>query len=131
MTDDIFAGTWHSTYWYPSNNHDGDDTSEYDVEIQQTGNELVIHSLPNPIHAYIQMRLVVDNELVTGSWLENTSPEGEFQAMMYSGVLQLIVDDDKQRMSGKWVGVGRDLENQRPEIYTGKWELTRTTPQPS
>jgi hypothetical protein len=123
---DDFTGIWHCTYWYPSNSYPGtEETSEYDVSAEQTGNQLVLQSLSNPIDAYIFIRLMIDGVFASGSWTENTSPTGEFAGMVYSGVVQLLIDDDRKRMIGKWVGVGRNLEMQQPDIYEGRWEFVR------
>lgn len=127
MSQDIsaFVGTWHSTYWYPSNDHSGEDTSEYEVTARQDGNQLVLESQKTTSGAYIIIRLSVDDDLATGTWHETTAPEGSFKGMIYSGALQLIIDKDGQRMEGKWVGIGRDYEKNQPDIYTGKWELQK------
>jgi hypothetical protein len=85
------------------------------------GDGFVLHSLPNKIGAYMQGHFTVDTNLVTGVWLENTAPQGEFQGMIYSGVFHLIIAEDQKRMGGMWVGVGRGDGN--PKIYDGRWEL--------
>jgi hypothetical protein len=69
--------------------------------------------------------LSVDDDVATGTWHETTAPEGDFKGMLYSGALQLLISKDGQRMEGKWVGIGRDYELNRPDIFTGKWLLTR------
>ena len=121
-----FSGTWHCTYWFPSNQQPGtEETSEYDVVAEQTGNQLILQSVQNPTASYIFIRLMLDGVYASGSWTENTSPTGEFAGMIYSGVVQLLISDDSASMSGQWVGVGRDLEKQRPDIFSGRWEFTR------
>lgn len=128
MTHDDFSGIWHCRYWYPSNDHDGEDVSEYEVEIHQKGNRLIMTSLPTKNGSYMTVRLSVDGHLATGAWQESTAPNGPFEGMVYSGAMQLIIADDKQSMAGKWVGNGREkLEDNSYEerIYTGNWELLR------
>jgi len=120
-----FAGTWHSTYWYPSNTHSGEDTSEYDVTVTQKGNQLVLQSKLTEDGAYILLRLSIDDHLATGTWHETTAPQGAFKGMIYSGALQLIISEDGDTMEGKWVGIGRDYKMNRPDIYTGKWKLNK------
>jgi hypothetical protein len=120
-----FDGTWHSTYWYPSNKHDGEDTSKYEVTVYQQGNSLVLESKPNDIGAYILIRLTIDGNLATGTWHETTSPDGEFKGMIYSGALQLLISEDGKKMTGKWVGIGRDHHKDAADIYSGRWELIR------
>jgi hypothetical protein len=127
MADDTFSGIWRCSYWYPSNNHDGEDVSEYYVNVRKKGdNKLVLESLPNETEAYMLVKLTVDGDLAAGSWEEHTAPKGEFQGMIYSGVLQLVVSPDKEHMEGMWVGVGRDHESNTARIYTGRWELARS-----
>ncbi|HEX8182493.1 MAG TPA: hypothetical protein VF575_02720 [Candidatus Saccharimonadales bacterium] len=123
--DDV-SGIWNCRYWYPSNAHPGEEeVSEYEVHAEQTGNQLILQSIPNATDSYILIRLIIDGVYASGSWTENTSPSGEFAGMIYSGVVQLLIDNDGQRMRGKWVGVGRDLVRQQPDVYEGRWELTR------
>lgn len=119
------SGHWHCCYWYPSNTHAGFDTSEYEVQAEQTGNQLVLQSLPTESGAYILVRLLVDGSYASGSWTENTAPNGEFKGMIYSGVLQLLIDNNEQHMIGKWVGIGQDLTRRAPDVYDGRWEFKR------
>lgn len=121
--DDTFAGIWHCCYWYPSNTHEGEDISEYYVKVHQMGSKLIIESLPNKIGAYMFVNLTLDGDLATGSWQEDTAPEGEFKGAVYSGALQLLLNEAKDRFEGKWVGVGQ--EEGKRYIYTGRWELAR------
>jgi hypothetical protein len=123
-----FSGMWRCAYWYPSNERPGEqDMTEYYVSAKQTGDKIVLESLPNRTD-HIVVNLTVDHHLATGNWVEDTKPEGEFEGIQYSGAVQLLVSDDKQRLDGAWVGVGREkLEDgsYEPRIYTGKWEITR------
>jgi hypothetical protein len=129
IPDGDLSGQWHSCYWFPSNTHPGsEDTSEYEVQAERTGNQLVLQSVPNPSGAYIFIRLLLDGIYAAGSWTENTAPHGEFKGMIYSGVMQLLISDDQQTMAGKWVGVGQDLDRQTPDVYEGRWEFRRRTP---
>jgi len=122
---DDLSGSWYCCYWFPSNTHDGEDPSSYQVTAEQTGEQLIFQSVPNAAGSYIFIRLHVDGIYAAGSWTENTEPEGEFAGMIYSGVMQLILSEDRQRMTGKWVGTGRDLQQQRPDVYGGRWEFSR------
>lgn len=116
-----FTGVWHCRYWFPSNNHSGDDVSEYYARIDRSGKAFVLHSLPNKLEAYMLARFTLDNNVATGTWLENTSPHAEFQGMIYSGAFQLFLDQAQTHMAGHWVGVGRDGAN--PKIYHGRWDV--------
>jgi hypothetical protein len=125
-----FSGVWECRYWYPSNTHDGEDVSEYRVRMAQKGNRLTMTSLPTEDKSYMTVSLNVEEGLATGAWQESTAPLGEFQGIVYSGAMQLIISDDNSRMDGKWVGIGReelDDGSYEPRIYTGKWELVRVS----
>ena len=123
--DNNFDGIWHSTYWFPSNKHSGEETSEYDVTVSRDGEQLVLQSQPTENGAYILIRLSIDDDVATGTWHETTAPEGDFKGMVYSGAMQLLISKDGQTMEGKWVGIGRDYERNRPDIYTGRWLLEK------
>jgi hypothetical protein len=128
--EDIFSGIWHCAYWYPSNNHDGEDVSEYGMAMHRTGDKLVLESLPNPEEAYmlVNLQLDEDGELATGTWHETTSPHGEFKGAIYSGAGQLLFDDDKHELAGKWAGIGYDYDQAKQAIYSGKWQITYVRP---
>ena len=69
------------------------------------------------------VRMVVDNDLVTGNWHETTAPDGEFKGSIYTGTFQLLVETDGSRMDGLWVGNGQ--EDGKKHIYSGRWEFVR------
>jgi hypothetical protein len=118
-----FAGIWYCGYWYPSNQHEGEDVSEYYAKAYQRNNELILESLPNPSGAYIIVKLVIDGDLATGFWEESTALAGEFEGVVYSGAVQLLVSNDDKHMDGQWVGIGQ--EDGKRQIYTGRWEMHR------
>jgi hypothetical protein len=127
-TNDELTGVWHSRYWYPSNDHDGEDVSEYEMDAHLKGNRLTMTSLPSKDGSYMSLKLTIDDGLATGAWQESTAPLGEFKGMVYSGAMQLIISDDNKHMDGKWVGVGReklDDGSYEAQIYTGRWTLER------
>jgi hypothetical protein len=66
----------------------------------------------------IVMDLTVNGQVVTGTWTEQTSPDGFYQGSVYHGSLQFLLDPTGHRMAGKWVGFGRDFE-----INDGPWAL--------
>lgn len=119
------SGLWHFCYWYPSNNHEGDDPSEYEMRAIQKGKDVVLESLPNDIDAYMLVRLHLDDDVATGTWHETTSPHGEFKGMSYSGAGQLLLDAQKKRLEGNWAGIGLDRATGKAKMYTGRWEITR------
>lgn len=68
------------------------------------------------------MDLVVNGQVVTGNWTEQTNPGGYYQGSVYSGAIQFLLEPTGHRMSGKWVGFGRDFD-----VNTGPWTLTLVT----
>jgi hypothetical protein len=118
-----YTGIWHCAYAYPSNQHKGEDVSEYYAKVHQRGTVLTLQSLPNQINSYMFLKLRVNGEIATGTWEETTSPDGEFAGATYSGAVQLLVNKDGDHMEGKWVGVGQDKG--KHQIFTGTWTLRR------
>ena len=127
QTDDL-AGIWNCKYYYPSNEVLGtEEISQYEVQAERTGNNLICQSLPTESGSYILIKLLVEEPFASGSWTENTAPQGQFKGMIYSGVLQLLIQPDRLSMTGKWVGIGRDIQNQRPDVYDGRWIFSRNS----
>jgi hypothetical protein len=118
-----FTGLWQCTYWYPNNAGTGDDPSEYRMRSYQTGDTVVLESLPNEEKSYMLVRLHIDNDIATGNWHESTSPTGEFKGAIYSGAGQLMVDPATHRMEGQWAVAGYDHDEQKMRIYSGAWEI--------
>lgn len=129
-TDHEFTGTWNVTFWYPSNDHEGEDMSSFVSDAYQTKNKLVFQSRPlADSEAHLTVNLTVDGAIATGSWYENTDPNGKFEGMIYTGAMQLLVSDDGDKFEGQWVGVGREkLDDGSFELrtYTGKWLIERS-----
>ena len=119
MSTAEFSGIWLSSYSFHDNARNADFKSEHYVRIFQSGDRLVIESVPGKNSAYLILRLHLDGELATGSWQEQTSPEGLYKGMIYSGAIQLIVSSIDKRLQGKWVGF-----TPNKEIDSGTWELT-------
>ena len=66
----------------------------------------------------VMMDLTVNGQVITGTWTEQTNPEGYYQGSVYHGAIQLLLDPTGHRMTGKWVGFGRDFD-----LNTGPWTL--------
>jgi hypothetical protein len=126
--NDEYSGEWECRYWYPSNDHDGEDVSEYVMNAHQKDRRLTMTSQPTKDGSYMTVRLSIEDGLATGAWQESTAPMGNFKGMVYSGAMQLIISDDDRSMDGKWVGIGREKladDSFLPQIYTGRWQLVR------
>lgn len=125
MSTKNFSGTWLSTHWYPSKDDSDVESCAHEVRAEQTGKQLILQSLTDPARSYLIMRLVINGVSASGSWSEHTTPGGEYDNIEYSGQLALLVKDNGTEMRGKWVGVGHNHATNKPDIYTGRWELTR------
>lgn len=117
------TGIWRSRYEYVSSGRGGQTfASEHYVVILHRGTHLQLRSLPDTAPGRVMMDLSVNGQVVTGSWTEQTNPDGYYQGSVYSGAIQLLLDPTGHRMSGKWVGFGRDFD-----VNTGPWILELVT----
>jgi len=116
-----FSGLWNSQFTYVNKLEPEGGVSEYDVKIYQTGNQLVLQSIPGPTENYFVARLTLDDKILTGTWQEDASPTGVYKGQIYYGAGQLLIDSSGESMHGKIVEYNNDME-----IITGDWKLTRT-----
>lgn len=69
----------------------------------------------------------VDGAVLTGTWMERTSPTGYYKGAVYHGAIQLLTDPTVRSMHGQWLGFDKTSN-----INSGAWELSRvaaaTTP---
>lgn len=114
-----FSGIWKSSYKFYDDRRNGSYWSEHYVQIRQANNTLIIESVPSVNDAYLFIRLHIDGDLATGSWQEQTSKQGFFTGAVFVGALQLVISEDKKRMSGKWVAFGPNMK-----VNSNEWELT-------
>ncbi|MGA4841313.1 helix-turn-helix domain-containing protein [Streptomyces sp. G45] len=115
------SGVWLSRYEFYSSSRDETYECKHHVVIVQHGSRLTAQSLPgastNP-DSPLTLDLTVDRNVVTGSWVEQTAPDGYYNGARYHGAMQMLVEPTGRRMAGKWVGFGKDFD-----INTGPWEL--------
>lgn len=117
---------WKLTYWYPSNNHSGEDTSEYVMLRHEAGKAWVFESEPNNERSYMFARVLDDGDsLYAGTWYETTSPTGEFKGAQYSGAGQLLLNEAGDKLEGMWAGAGYDHDKKEMKVYSGKWVIER------
>lgn len=116
---------WHFAYWYPSNDHNGKDVSEYDVACHDTGSALVFESVPTADGSYIFSRLTKNDDIYSGTWYESTAPKGPFGGAQYSGAGQLLMNEDGTELTGMWAGAGFDHDTKKMRIYDGAWKITK------
>jgi hypothetical protein len=114
-----FSGIWHSRYVYPSTGRGKTFSGEHFVVLRQQGTRLIGHSLSHTTGSRLRLELSVENAVATGTWREQTSLTGYYKGAIYHGTLQLVVDPAGRRMTGMWLGFGRDFT-----INSGDWELT-------
>ncbi|MFF4612211.1 helix-turn-helix domain-containing protein [Streptomyces albidoflavus] len=115
------SGIWLSLYEFFSSSREQSFTAAHHVVLLQHGNRLTAQSLShastNP-DSPLSLDLTVDRNVVTGTWTEQTAPDGYYQGARYHGAIQLLVEPTGRRMAGKWVGFGKDFD-----VNTGPWEL--------
>jgi hypothetical protein len=113
------TGIWRSTYSYVSSSRgDKTFTSEHYVMVIQHGNRIQVRSLPKTATGRVMMDLTIDGQVITGTWTEETDPDGYYKASVYSGAIHLLLDHTGHRMKGKWLGFNRD-----GGISDGPWVL--------
>lgn len=116
-----FGGVWRSRYQYFSSGRDGTFTGLHYVVLLQHDDRFTVRSLPgassNP-DSNLSMELGVEGNVVTGTWREETSRQGYYRGAVYHGAVQMLVEPTGRRITGKWVGFGRDMD-----VNSGPWEL--------
>lgn len=114
------SGIYLSVYEYPSSGRGGTLTSRHYVMAVQRGAKLAVRSVPGSA-SQLAMDLSVNGRVLTGTWAEQTQPDGRYRGAVYTGAIQLIEDEnpDPRRFAGKWAGFGKD-----GETNTGPWSLT-------
>ena len=111
------TGIWLSRYEYVSSSRGGTFADEHYVVIIQHGARLHVRSVPASA-SRLMMDLTANGQVVTGTWTEQTRPDGYYGGAVYHGAIQFLLEPTGRRMSGKWVGFGRDFE-----LNTGPWTL--------
>jgi hypothetical protein len=116
-----YTGIWLSRYRYPSSGRGTELEGRHHVVLLQHGHHLTVRSLPdgssNP-NSPLTMDLDIDGSVVTGTWTEQTAPDGYYRGARYHGAIQMLIEPTGRRMTGKWVGFGKDMD-----VNTGPWEL--------
>lgn len=120
-----YSGVWLSTYEYYSSGRNATFEGQHHVVVLHYGGRLTVNSLaPRPPDqgSTLSMTLNVDRNVVSGSWREDTDPDGYYQGATYHGVIQLLVEPTGRKMAGKWLGFGRAFD-----VNSGPWELRKIT----
>ncbi len=115
-------GVWHSKYVYYSDGRGQQFEGEHYVVLRQRGHQVSAQSLPNFLESVLTLDLVPDGSILTGTWMERTSPTGYYKGSVYHGAIQLLVDPTMRSMTGQWLGFDK-----KSNIDSGLWELSRAT----
>jgi hypothetical protein len=113
-----FSGIWKSRYAYPGRSKGKELKSEHFVRAHQVNDHIVFASMPGTGASYVVVRLYFDGAVGTGSWQEETDPDGHYKGAVYHGAIQVVASKDRKQLTGKWVGFGKDMQ-----INTGPWEF--------
>lgn len=113
-----YSGVWLSRYEYFSSGRNATFTGQHYVTLLQHGDRLTVRSLPGSADSSLTLDLTVDGNVVTGTWVEQTEPESYYRGARYHGSIQMLAEPTGRRMTGKWVGFGKNMD-----INTGPWEL--------
>ena len=114
-----YSGVWLSRYEYFSSGRGDTFTSLHHVVVLQHGDRLTVRSLPGSADSALTMDLTVDGNVITGTWVEQTAQDGYYRGARYHGAIQLLAEPTGRRLTGKWVGFGKEMD-----VNTGPWELT-------
>jgi transcriptional regulator with XRE-family HTH domain len=113
-----YSGVWLSRYRFYSSSRSQEFESLHYVVVLQHSDRLTVRSLHGSARSLLTMDLVVDGNVVTGTWVEETESGGHYRGARYHGAIQLLAEPTGRRMTGKWVGFGKEMD-----INTGPWEL--------
>jgi hypothetical protein len=114
------SGVWLSAYEYESSSRGKIFTSRHYVLILQRGERVTIRSLPEQASS-LSLDLSVNGQMAKGTWGEVTEKTGYYAGAIYDGAIQEEINQTGDRMTGMWVGFGRNPG----EMNTGKWTFTR------
>ena len=116
-----FSGIWLSRYEFYSSSREQTLAGAHHLLLLQTGDRITGRSIsPNSLdpQSSMSLDLTVDRNIITGPWRERTGEEGFYRGATYYGALQMLAEPTGRRISGKWVGFGKDFD-----VNTGPWEL--------
>lgn len=119
MSESDFSGEWTSKYAY----HESEDTSQHTMMFEHD-NHLVGRSLPQADGSELTIELQhdADTNTLSGTWMEATSPTGQYRGAVFRGALHLILSASGDRAAGKWVGHNGALTR----VNTGDWWLEKS-----
>jgi DNA-binding transcriptional regulator YiaG len=110
------TGIWLSKYDYPSSSRGKVYSGAHYVVLIQRGAKIQARSIGSP--SKLLMDLTAEGNVLTGTWREETDPDGYYRGATYHGAIQLTVGPSEHRMKGQWAGFGKD-----GEVNSGPWTL--------
>jgi DNA-binding transcriptional regulator YiaG len=110
------TGIWLSRYEYPSSSRDGTFTGLHHLVLIQRGGKVQARSIGS--QGKLIMDLTAEGNILTGTWREETNPQGYYRGATYHGAIQLTIGPTGHRMAGQWAGFGKD-----GEVNSGPWTL--------
>ena len=117
------SGIWRSRYEYVSSGRGNEAyVSEHYGVLLHRGQRLQFRSLPDTADGRVLMDMTANGQVITGTWTEQTDSSGYYQGSVYHGAIQMLLEPTGHRMSGQWVGFGRDFD-----LNTGPWSLELVT----
>lgn len=113
-----YSGVWLSRYEYYSSGRGATFVGQHYVVILQHGDRLTVRSLPDSAEGLLTMDLTAEGSVLTGTWTEQTAKDGHYRGARYYGAIQMLAEPTGRRITGKWVGFGKEMD-----VNTGPWEL--------
>jgi transcriptional regulator with XRE-family HTH domain len=110
------TGIWLSKYQYPSSSRGKVYSGAHHVLLIHRGSKVQVRSIGSP--SKLLMDLTAEGNVLTGTWREETDPDGYYRGATYHGAIQLTVGPSGHRMKGQWAGFGKD-----GEVNSGPWTL--------
>lgn len=115
------SGDWNSYYRYPSTARSDDFWGQHVLHATQTGNKLKLETgLGSPSHVVMELTLDADGKAASGTWVEDSSPDGYYKGRRFDGTIELKIAENGERMNGIWHGVGKD-----GTMSSDIWELAK------
>jgi transcriptional regulator with XRE-family HTH domain len=113
-----YSGIWLSRYEYYSSGREQALSNVHHVVVLQHDDRLTVRSVHGPEKSLLTMDLVVDGNVITGTWAEETETDSYYRGARYHGAIQLLAEPTGRHLAGKWVGFGKEMD-----VNTGPWEL--------
>jgi hypothetical protein len=116
-----FSGIWRSDFYFKSSTRPGQFEKIDYVRLHLLGNQLVLESVPAEDGSYMIARFSLDGRIATGSWQDYMGDDTYYNGRVYHGATQLVLEEDGNALTGKWVGFGENMI-----VNSGDWQIVRT-----